>query len=505
MTWQNAQDYCDSLGGHLVTITDDEELELVNKLVGREDNGTMTFSHNYIWTGGHKNTSGIWEWPDGEAVSYPVSEDAKEWWQEILTTYENNCLALSLIEGAEGFIGRGNVYEFGFVCEWEPVSTDFAPYSEEYLRYIADPDAYFAEGEFRGAEPEPVDYSHLAANPPVFSDAEISAFSASALEAEYNPTGIGVSPVRDQTHDYRTCWAFAALGTLETSYIHQGYGTTAPDLSELHLAWYTYMDSRYPENLTTVSKKYANDSVLNFGGTNKKAVAFLSRAGVASESDMPYTSVSTIGTLKSNDVMPGAKRPESYEHPLRLKEVYEFGAVTADNRDTVKTMIKRYGAVAITYDGSKHYDNLKAYYHASDIGYGHAVSIVGWNDNYSVDNFSEKPSSNGAWLAKNSYGTSAGENGFFWLSYEQKIGSAAVYVAADSKVNKLYGHDTQKTQYLITGQQLYSWQKTMKFSVKYHSTPGITMSAMSFISTSWQTMMNRKCQAYQQMQRLPAI
>ena len=52
-----------------------------------------------------------------------------------------------------------------------------------------------------------------------------------------------------------------------------------------------------------------------------------------------------------------------------------------------------------------------------------------------------KPASDGAWLAKNSYGTNSGEDGFFWLSYEQKIGDAAVYVAADSKVDTIYGHD----------------------------------------------------------------
>ena len=73
------------------------------------------------------------------------------------------------------------------------------------------------------------------------------------------------------------------------------------------------------------------------------------------------------------------------------------------------------------------------------------VSVVGWDDDYSRDNFSTDeskwPNNNGAWLCKNSYGKGAGEEGFFWLSYEQVIGSAAVYVAADGQVKEPYGHD----------------------------------------------------------------
>ena len=37
----------------------------------------------------------------------------------------------------------------------------------------------------------------------------------------------------------------------------------------------------------------------------------------------------------------------------------------------------------------------------------HAVVIIGWDDNYSKDNFNEahRPSSNGAWIVKNSWET----------------------------------------------------------------------------------------------------
>jgi hypothetical protein len=51
---------------------------------------------------------------------------------------------------------------------------------------------------------------------------------------------------------------------------------------------------------------------------------------------------------------------------------------------------------------------------------GHAVTLVGWNDSYSKDNFksSHKPANNGAFLAKNSWNENWGNSGYFWYSYE---------------------------------------------------------------------------------------
>lgn len=50
----------------------------------------------------------------------------------------------------------------------------------------------------------------------------------------------------------------------------------------------------------------------------------------------------------------------------------------------------------------------------------HAVVIIGWDDNYSKNNFKSscRPENNGAWLVLNSWGSNWGNNGTAWVSYE---------------------------------------------------------------------------------------
>ena len=47
----------------------------------------------------------------------------------------------------------------------------------------------------------------------------------------------------------------------------------------------------------------------------------------------------------------------------------------------------------------------------------HAVTIIGWDDNFSADNFVAKPPADGAWIIQNSWGSDWGDDGCFYMSY----------------------------------------------------------------------------------------
>ena len=86
--------------------------------------------------------------------------------------------------------------------------------------------------------------------------------------------------------------------------------------------------------------------------------------------------------------------------------------------EDVKQAVMDYGAVGISYYAYT-YSGFASnqYYNADTAGYycydeqttNHAVTVVGWDDDYPAQNFPTAPEGNGAWIVRNSWGSDFGE------------------------------------------------------------------------------------------------
>lgn len=108
------------------------------------------------------------------------------------------------------------------------------------------------------------------------------------------------------------------------------------------------------------------------------------------------------------------------------------------NTNQVKQCIKDYGGAMIAMYYSTAYLNSETagYYNYARTSMNHAVTLVGWDDEYPASAFSRDPGMDGAWLAKNNYGTQMGEDGFFWISYGDRalnLSTSKAYVFSFTK------------------------------------------------------------------------
>ena len=226
-------------------------------------------------------------------------------------------------------------------------------------------------------------------------------------------------PSRNQ-NSYGTCWAFSSIGLEEFDLIAKGQRDSSVDLSELQLIHFTFNSVIDPLGGTKgdYSKYYNNNTNMSYlekGGNYEYAVKRLSQwVGAVNESDVPYADAQAVYNN-------GLDNKYAYDYDVaHLQNAYRINV--KEQPDVVKQQIMEHGAVGASYThyyaGENHLNN--SYYDMQGIvssGGGHAVMIVGWDDDYSKDNFATttKPSNNGAWLIRNSWGDYFD---YFWMSYE---------------------------------------------------------------------------------------
>ncbi len=268
---------------------------------------------------------------------------------------------------------------------------------------------------------------------------------SSTIPESYDSRDYGyVTSVKDQGI-YGTCWAFSALGAGESSMLAQGIVDDAEDidLSEYHLSYFFYnyaVDSL--GNLQGDKNETVLSNYLDAGGNNYYTMfALATWKGAADEADAPYEDAAPSSSL-STDL--------AFDDVAHMQNTY---IVSMKNMDDVKQLIMDYGAVSssVYFDYFTFInDETNAYYQDITTTSDHAIMVVGWDDNYSVDNFladNDKPTNPGAWLIKNSWGE--GIYDYVWVSYEDKCLSnedafAFLFEKADN-YDKNYQYDGSAT------------------------------------------------------------
>ncbi|MBQ7169558.1 MAG: hypothetical protein IJR63_06620 [Synergistaceae bacterium] len=231
------------------------------------------------------------------------------------------------------------------------------------------------------------------------------------------------------------CWAFAALGAMESNWLTQKLGKV-PDLSEMQIAFYCYRDPVTSRNFTSRIKS----GTLSLEGNVFMPVALMSRlSGPTDERSLPYSTTVTDSQKKTLS----RKAPESFRRSMRLREAYFLSGKSTIDDTVKKTLIMNHGAIVVSI-----YNDLTSYrlrngswtYFNTEHGKttNHDVLLAGWDDNFPRERFSPEPSRNGAWLVKNSLGPA----GYFWMPYEQYMtGGAAFIVERNNNRLRHYGYD----------------------------------------------------------------
>ena len=215
--------------------------------------------------------------------------------------------------------------------------------------------------------------------------------SAPPASFDLRTTG-GLTSVKNQG-TCGSCWTFGTMAAIESRWLILGRSTY--DLSE--------------DNLNTCRAPFVSNPCQS-GNVLMSAARLVRGLGPFSESDDPYSESHT-----------GIDCPSGLNPQGIISSVW---SIPNTDPSLIKSLIQQYGALT-----SNMYMNEALYYNSTDHTYyysgtsttNHIVTLVGWDDNKIT------AGGTGAWIIKNSWGSGWGENGYFYVAYQDsKINSTLI-------------------------------------------------------------------------------
>ena len=255
------------------------------------------------------------------------------------------------------------------------------------------------------------------------------------------------------------CWAFSVIKSLETNIALTSGTTELKDFSERHMDYSSVKTFTDGINVNSLNRE-AGD-----GGLPIMGLAYLTNGqGAVTEEQLKFENNIDKISLSSLDkeidrvvtdyeLLPSITKEYTIDSNGNTKLVtYKDGdgnIYTDQQVQAVRNIIKNYlinnGAITAFTAGTKKqfYNNTNMFkataYNCNDTSVirDHAVTIVGWDDDYSKENFAEgkRPSTDGAYIVLNTYGENSFDNGYIYISYEDFYIESELY--GISSTNKL--------------------------------------------------------------------